>query len=85
MAGNVDLPNIKAFKETVSKFTRDFKLVEDTSNVSELGELELKLINELQLLEVQVAMMGRDVYDSIQERRISFTTGSAPLKKTEKK
>ena len=62
------MENYKNFMETVKSFKKDFGSIPKVSNFDVLAATERKCVNELQLMLVQVEMVGRDLRSAIEKR-----------------
>lgn len=62
------MENYKNFMETVKSFKKDFGSISKISNFDTLAATERKCVNELQLMLVQVEMVGRDLRSAIEKR-----------------
>ena len=76
---NPYLDNSDKLLETVKMFREDIEKITKADNQIAIARLERKALDEIRLAQVEVEMVGRDLYNAVQSSRSRVNRTSSDL------
>lgn len=67
------------FEATKARLKTNLDAISACSNFSDLSKIEIETVRILQLLEVQISEIGRELYETVRRRRADIQMGVQPI------